>query len=190
VPRVRAFRSRTTGRAASIAVTLVVVSLAVVATACGAAAKSGTGHHSRIITVPAYTGTLPVSLQHALTLPPTLGPTEIFQCDHLASVPYGARTTGKDGCKYYGNAKGLVVAYYDQQTKETPIATARAAFTQSLEGGGWKVDRKGAGKFRFDGHGWHGVAFVYVTTVQKRGTATVSAIRAVIAVSPSGSKAP
>lgn len=185
MPRVRVFRSRTTGRAASLAVTSVAVLLAVVATACGAAAKSGTGDHSRIITVPNYTGTLPASLQHTLTLPSTLGPTEIFQCDHLASVPYGARTTGKDVCKYYGDAKGLVVARYHQETKQTPVATVSAALTQSLEGGGWAVDRKGAGKFRIDGHGWHGVAFVFLTTPSK-----LSAVRAVIAVSPSGSKAP
>jgi hypothetical protein len=190
VPRVRGLGSRTTGRVALRAVTSVVVvaSLAVAATACGAAAKSGMGSHSPISPPYVYTGTLPVSLQHTLTLPATLNPLEIFQCDHLASVPYGARTQGRDDCKYYGDAEGLVVARYHQGTKQTPVATVSAALTQSLEGAGWEVDRKSVGKFRIDGHGWHGVAFVYVTTVQKRATDKVSAIRAVVAVSPAHSK--
>jgi hypothetical protein len=190
VPSGRPLCSRTTARAALLAVTSVAAaaSLAVVATACGAATKSGTGDHPRLIPVPNYTGTLPVSLQHTLTLPPTLRSTDIFQCGHLASVPYGARTRGRADCKYYGNAKGLVVAYYDW-SEDSPVAVVSAAFTQSLEGGGWKVDRKGTGKFRIDGHGWHGVAFVFLTTSPKSSNA-VRQTRAVIAVSPSGSKAP
>jgi hypothetical protein len=134
-----------------------------------------------------YVGSLPSSLQRVLTVPATLQETEVFQCDHLTSVPSVSHTIGEARCKYYGDAHGLVVADYHWAGKKAPIGTVATDLVTSLEAGGWQVtdSREFKYKYTIRGHGWKGVALLYRNTTGSSTPSAVVLVTATIALSPS-----
>ena len=163
------------------AVLVAVGFIALFAASCGAKSSDGGASRPRISPPYHYTGSLPASLREELSLPKTLQISEIFQCDHLDSVPYSTRTLGRDACHEFGDSKDLVVAYYwtPGSTSANVIHRVRATLRQT----GWTIEDSRGEMFGITRRGWHGEVTVYKEKPSKSSNA-IQQVQVAVAVSP------